>query len=98
MKTRRVVLEIALWLLFFLISSGLGYPALNRYDPRQALPDAAVYAQIATQGPALVNCHLRFRVLVSFPFAGRMPGCKRPYGNLGYADVLRESHVSIAID
>jgi hypothetical protein len=50
--------------LFFLISAGLGYPTLNRYDPRKSLPDAAVYSQLATAGPSAVEGHLRFRVLV----------------------------------
>ena len=53
-----------MWPLFFLICFGLGYAALNRYDPRQKLPDAAVYAQIATNGPRAAPNHLRFRILV----------------------------------
>ncbi len=54
------------WILFFLIGSGLGYPTLNRYDPRAKLPDAAAYAHLATIGPAAVENHLRFRVLVPY--------------------------------
>ena len=52
--------------MFFLISAGLGYPTLNRYDPRQALPDAAIYAKMAIEGPSAVSTHLRFRVLVPY--------------------------------
>ena len=63
-RVRRIFSESYIWPLFFLISAGLGYPALNRYDPRTALPDAAVYAQIATAGPSAVEGHLRYRVLV----------------------------------
>lgn len=58
--------EILVWSLFFLISAGLGYPTLNRYDPRAALPDAAIYAQMVTSGPTAVDTHLRFRVLVPY--------------------------------
>ncbi len=52
--------------LFFLISCGLGYPILNRYDPRQTpgLTDVKSYAALvsgeAVDGPQ----HLRYRVLV----------------------------------
>src|SRR6266496_4783525 len=37
-----------LWLLFFLICLGLGYPTLKRYDPARAegLTDAIVYRQM----------------------------------------------------
>jgi hypothetical protein len=63
-KKRPLIAEGMLWALFFLICAGLGYPGLNRYDPRQALPDAAVYTQVATQGPAAVESQFRFRVLV----------------------------------
>src|SRR5579864_2130812 len=65
-KPRRLLIELSTWALFFLISAGLGYPALNRYDPRKLLPDAAIYAQLATVGPSTVDSHLRFRVLVPF--------------------------------
>jgi len=61
-----------LFALFFLIALGLGYPVLNRYDPRQTpgLSDVRIYADMvsgsvgaqSTDGPR-VN-HVRFRVLV----------------------------------
>jgi hypothetical protein len=55
-----------LFCLFFLIACGLGYPILNRFDPRQTpgLSDVKVYAALVT-GSASVNAgHVRFRVLV----------------------------------
>ena len=58
--------EVCVWILLFLISAGLGYPTLNRYDPRVAVPDAAIYAEVAVHGPSAVNTPLRFRVLVPY--------------------------------
>lgn len=55
---------MCVWALLFLISAGLGYPTLNRYDPRVAVPDATIYAQMAVHGPSAVNTPLGFRVLV----------------------------------
>jgi hypothetical protein len=42
---------------------GLGYPTLNRYDPRKLLPDSASYAKLTTEGPGTVPAPFRFRVL-----------------------------------
>jgi hypothetical protein len=55
-----------LFCLFLLIAWGLGYPTLNRYDPRQTpgLSDVRSYAAMVTGAPALDAGHLRFRVLV----------------------------------
>lgn len=73
----------ALFCLFFLISFGLGYPTLNRYDPRQTpgLSDVQTYAALVTNSPLpesdLSNPrtnHLRFRVLV--------PSIARPFYHL----------------
>jgi len=58
--------EVCLWTLLSLICAGLGYPTLNRYDPRVAVPDAAIYAQVAVNGSFVVNTPLRFRVLVPY--------------------------------
>ena len=44
-----------LWGVFFLICLGLGYPTLNRYDPRKALSDSARYAKLVTDGPRQVE-------------------------------------------
>ncbi|MGO9574487.1 MAG: hypothetical protein ACLPTQ_09190 [Terriglobales bacterium] len=55
--------------IFFLIASGLGYPVLNRFDPRQTpgLSDVKTYASLVT-GTAIVDAgdmrYRRFRVLV----------------------------------
>ena len=60
-----------LFALFFLISSGLGYPVLNRYDPRQTagLSDVKIYTEMVTGGGGELRVdetavHVRFRVLV----------------------------------
>src|SRR6476646_8932507 len=52
------------WAVFALICFGLGYPSLNRYDPRQLLPDAATYAKLAQDGPGNIASPFRFRILV----------------------------------
>jgi len=55
-----------LFCLFFLIAWGLGYPTLNRYDPRETpgLSDVRSYAALVTGTPALETGHMRFRVLI----------------------------------
>jgi len=35
---------------FFLVCLGLGYPTLNRYNIRTAMPDSADYARMVTSG------------------------------------------------
>jgi hypothetical protein len=69
-----------LWLLFFLICLGLGYPALNRYDPTkiEGTSDVAVYRDIVmggqppdaaeARGPVacLVQSENYYRVLVPY--------------------------------
>jgi len=58
-----------LWILFFLISAGLGYAALRRYDPRQtsSLSDTAAYYQLVIGDPRnLGRENMRGRVLVPF--------------------------------
>lgn len=65
--TRLPPLRLAgLFFLFFLIAGGLGYPTLNRYDPRHTpgLSDVQTYAALVTAQPDLVLDHMRFRVLV----------------------------------
>jgi len=58
-----------LFCIFFLVACGLGYPILNRFDPRQTpgLSDVRTYASMVT-GTALVDAgdmrYRRFRVLV----------------------------------
>ena len=55
-----------LFCIFFLIACGLGYPILNRYDPRQTpgLFDVRVYAELVTGSAPADAGHMRFRVLV----------------------------------
>ena len=66
----------ALWLVLFLVCMGLGYPTLNRYDPRQTagLSDTQIYYDLAVRGPAQVDPQLRYRLLV--------PTLARPVGKL----------------
>lgn len=55
------------WLLFFGIALGLGYPTLNRYDPRVAgNPDAAEYHRLVVMWPPPVSERGRYRVLVPY--------------------------------
>ncbi len=51
---------------FFLIACGLGYPVLNRFDPRQipGLADVKTYAALVTGAPVPDAGHVRFRMLV----------------------------------
>lgn len=62
----RVPAAALLWGLFFIIGLGLGYPTLNRYDPRSTpgLIDAADYFAMASGHPEGVEGHRRFRILV----------------------------------
>jgi hypothetical protein len=71
----------AMFCLFFLIAFGLGYPTLNRYDPRNipALVDVRSYAALVTGAPTPGHEHLRFRVLV--PWLAR-PFCKLAQGRV----------------
>jgi hypothetical protein len=58
--------KFVIWITLVLICFGLGYPTLNRYDPRQLLPDAATYGKLAQQGPRDIPSPFRFRVLVPY--------------------------------
>jgi hypothetical protein len=51
------------WGVLFLICVGLGYPTLNRYDPRKVLRDADGYSLLVTDGSDSVQGYLRFRML-----------------------------------
>lgn len=61
----RVKAKLILGLLFFLISLGLGYPTLNRYDPRlvTGLHDSQRYVEMET-GTASWTAQQELRVLV----------------------------------
>jgi hypothetical protein len=56
----------SIFCVFFLIACGLGYPILNRYDPRQTpgLSDVKNYASLVTGSDIVDAGHVRFRVLV----------------------------------
>jgi hypothetical protein len=71
--------------LFFVICLGLGYPTLNRYDPRKALPDSASYASLVTHGPGQVEGYFRYRVLE--PYLAR-PIYQLARGHVGSWDPL----------
>ena len=70
-RTKIATARLALlFCVFFLIACGLGYPILNRFDPRQTpgLSDVKIYASLVTgtaTGTASPDAgHVRFRVLV----------------------------------
>ena len=54
-RAQRILREYRAWMLFLLLSAGLGYPTLNRYNPRTQLPDAAAYANLALSGPGAAD-------------------------------------------
>jgi len=58
---RKTAHWILLWGLFFLICFGLGYPSLNRYDPRLAagLADSVQYYKLVEGGPEMAEGHHR---------------------------------------
>jgi hypothetical protein len=71
--------QTILWVLFVLICFGLGYPTLNRYDPRTVggTSDSSAYYELVTRGPAAVEGKMRFRLLVPYvarPFLLASPG------------------------
>jgi hypothetical protein len=74
-----------LFCLFLLIAWGLGYPTLNRYDPRQTpgLTDVQTYSALVTGAPTLDAGHLRFRVFV--PWVAR-PFYRLAIGRFGSWD------------
>jgi hypothetical protein len=66
-RTNIAIARVALlFCIFFLIACGLGYPILNRYDPRQTpgLSDVKNYASLVTGSQIVDAGHVRFRVLV----------------------------------
>lgn len=66
-RTKIATARIALlFCIFFLIAGGLGYPVLNRFDPRQTpgLSDVKTYAALVTGTASPDAGHVRFRVLV----------------------------------
>src|SRR6266404_8026647 len=66
-RTKIATARLALlFCVFFLIACGLGYPVLNRFDPRQTpgLSDVKIYASLVTGTASSDAGHVRFRVLV----------------------------------
>ena len=55
---------LLLWLLFLLIAFGLGYPTLNRYDPRELGPDWNSYYRVVTNQATPADAPFCYRVLV----------------------------------
>lgn len=55
------------WLLFFVITLGLGYAALSRYDPRhiESLSDSLIYTRLVA-GEPVMGRDSRFRILVPY--------------------------------
>ena len=74
-----------LFCVFFLIACGLGYPVLNRFDPRQipGLSDVKIYAALATGTASPDAGHVRFRVLV--PWLAK-PFCRLARGRVATWD------------
>lgn len=66
MSTQRIAASRALllWLLFLLIAFGLGYPTLNRYDPRELGPDWNSYYRMVTNQATQNDAPFCYRVLV----------------------------------
>jgi hypothetical protein len=60
--------QVALWSLFFLICVGLGYPTLNRFDPRyvEGLSDTREYYQLVIGEGRIELDDLRHRILVPY--------------------------------
>jgi len=76
--------SILLWLVLFLICLGLGYPTLNRYDPRATgLTDVRAYYALVEGKPEQIKDHRRHRVLV--PLLAR-PFYRLAMGRLGTWD------------
>jgi hypothetical protein len=58
--------DLLLWIILFLICFGLGYPTLNRYDPRETggLSDTQSYYALVTHPAEEAPSYIKFRVLV----------------------------------
>ncbi len=85
-----------LFLLFFLIAFGLGYPILNRYDPGQVpgLTDVKTYAAMVTGEAIPGQEHMRYRVLVPFlakPFYRLAQGRVRSWDPINFGLLIADS-------
>jgi hypothetical protein len=74
--------DLLIWMLFLVICLGLGYPTLNRYDPRTAggTTDSVSYYPVVVDGRGPSQYHLYYRVLV--PYLAR-PFYKIAQGHTG---------------
>lgn len=83
-----------LYVLFFLIAAGLGYPALNRYNPRvvPGLSDVQSYAAMVMGTPTPGPDHMKFRVLV--PWMAR-PLYRLASGHIGSWDPVMFGLVAV---
>jgi len=85
-----------LFILFFCISFGLGYPILNRYDPREieGLSDVRAYAALVTGQPVLGPDHMRYRVLIPYiarPFYDSAKGRVGTWNPLNFGLLVADS-------
>lgn len=83
-----------LYVVFFLIAAGLGYPALNRYDPRTVpgLSDVQSYAALVTGTAVPGPDHMKFRVLI--PWMAR-PLYRMANGHIGSWDPVMFGLVAV---
>ena len=81
----------ALWIVFFTIAFGLGYPALNRYDTTQSpgTADSLQYSRMVERGPAAAVDHWRYRVLI--------PSLAQPIARAASGHVGSWNPVSLAL-
>src|SRR5713101_4962388 len=65
---------VLLWLLFFVVCCGLGYPTLSRYDPAHTggLTDSVVYQQMVVGPPAPRSRVEVFGGRVLVPYTARL--------------------------
>src|ERR1700675_3233384 len=85
-RTKIATARLALlFCVFSLIACGLGYPVLNRFDPRQipGLSDVKIYASLVTGTASPDAGHVRFRVLV--PWLAK-PFCRLARGRVATWD------------
>ncbi len=63
-----VARNATLWLMFYLICFGLGYPTLNRYNPAETkgVRDSHEYFQLVVGGPSAAAGHWRYRIFVPY--------------------------------
>jgi len=85
------------WLLFFLISLGLGYPVLNRFDPRlvRGCVSSNVYSRLVVGGPSDPTTDMfEIRVLVPWvarPFYWAAQGRVRTWDSVAFSLLISNS-------